>query len=58
MCARYNLIKDELTILIGANENGQKVLDGMYLDSERLGREIVALRPKIDAHFKKLIAGQ
>jgi hypothetical protein len=39
-------------------KNGQKLVDAQYLQIEKLEERINAMRPKIEARFRRLIAGQ
>jgi len=59
-CVQYLRTCDRVQTLIDSKptENGQKVVDAQYLQIEKLENDIIAMRPKIEAHFRRLIAGQ
>jgi putative restriction endonuclease len=51
---------DRVQILIDSkpSENGQKLVDAQDLQIEKMEEGIDAMRPKTEAHFRRLIAGQ
>lgn len=59
-CVQYVRTCDRVQTLIDSKptESGQRVVDAQYLQIEKLEDDIIAMRPKIKAHFRRLIAGQ
>jgi predicted nucleic acid-binding Zn-ribbon protein len=59
-CVQYVRTCDRVQTLIDSKPtgNGQKMVDAQYLQIEKLEESINAMRPKIEAHFRRLLAGQ
>jgi len=59
-CDQYVRTCDRVQTLIDSKptEDGQKVVDAQYLKIEKLENDIIAMRPKTEAHFRRLIAGK
>jgi hypothetical protein len=59
-CVQYVRTCDGVQTMIDSKstENGQKMVDAQYLQIEKLEEGINAMQPKIEAHFRRLIAGQ
>ena len=59
-CVQYVRTCDKVQTLIDSKPtvSGQKVVDAQYLKIEKLEDDIIVMRPKIEAHFRRLIAGQ
>jgi hypothetical protein len=59
-CIRYARMSARVQILIDSKptHEGQKVVESQNAEIEKLGNKILALRPIVEAHFRRLIAGQ
>lgn len=60
-CVHYVRLRDRLQKLRDSKPStihGQESDHRMCMDIEKTERELMVLRPKVDAHFKRLIAGQ